>query len=57
MRGMVQRTAIRPFEGAEGAVLMKIMVSGCLAGETSKYYCGNNRNEDVLELMADKERY
>lgn len=33
---------------------MKIMVSGCLAGETSKYCCGNNRDENILELMRTK---
>ena len=49
MRGMVQRTAIRPFEGAEGAVLMKIMVSACLAGENCKY---NGRNEHVRKRQV-----
>ena len=34
---------------------MKIMVSACLAGENCKYNGGNNRNEKVLKLMADKE--
>ena len=34
---------------------MKIMVSACLAGENCKYNGGNNRNEKVLELMADNE--
>ena len=34
---------------------MKIMVSDCLAGENCKYNGGNNRNEKVLKLMADKE--
>jgi uncharacterized protein YbbK (DUF523 family) len=39
----------------EGAPSMKIMVSACLAGENCKYNGGNNRNEKVLKLMADKE--
>ena len=34
---------------------MKIMVSVCLAGENCKYNGGNNRNEKVLQLMADNE--
>ncbi len=34
---------------------MKIMVSACLAGENCKYNGGNNRNEKVLQLMADHE--
>ena len=32
---------------------MKIMVSACLAGENCKYNGGNNRNEKVLQLMAE----
>ena len=34
---------------------MKIMVSACLAGENCKYNGGNNRNEKVLQLMAEHE--
>ena len=34
---------------------MKIMVSACLAGENCKYNGGNNRNEKILQLMADNE--
>ena len=34
---------------------MKIMVSACLAGENCKYNGGNNRNEQVLQLMAENE--
>jgi len=34
---------------------MKIIVSACLAGENCKYSGGNNRNEKVLQLMADNE--
>ena len=34
---------------------MKIMVSACLAGENCKYNGGNNRNEKVLQLMADNQ--
>ncbi len=34
---------------------MKIMVSACLAGENCKYNGGNNRNEKVLQLMAENE--
>ena len=34
---------------------MKIMVSACLAGENCKYNGGSNRNEKVLQLMADHE--
>ena len=34
---------------------MKIMVSACLAGESCKYNGGNNRNEKVLQLMAENE--
>ena len=34
---------------------MKIMVSACLTGENCKYNGGNNRNEEVLRLMADNE--
>jgi len=34
---------------------MKIVVSACLAGENCKYNSGNNRNENVLQLMADHE--
>ena len=34
---------------------MKIMVSACLTGENCKYNGGNNRNEKVLQLMADNE--
>lgn len=32
---------------------MKIMASACLMGENCKYNGGNNRNEKVLQLMAD----
>ena len=31
------------------------MVSACLAGENCKYNGGNNRNERILQLMADNE--
>ena len=34
---------------------MKIMVSACLAGKNCKYNGGNNRNEKVLQLMAENE--
>ncbi len=34
---------------------MKIMVSACLSGENCKYNGGNNRNEKVLQLMAENE--
>ena len=34
---------------------MKIMVSACLAGENCKYNGGNNRNEKVLQLIAENE--
>lgn len=34
---------------------MKVMVSACLAGENCKYNGGNNRNEKVLQLMADND--
>ncbi len=34
---------------------MKIMISACLAGRNCKYNGGNNRNEKVLELMAENE--
>ena len=34
---------------------MKIMVSACLAGENCKYNGGNNRNDRVLQLMAENE--
>ena len=34
---------------------MKIMVSACLAGENCKYNGGNNRNEKVLQMMAENE--
>ena len=34
---------------------MKIMVSACLTGENCKYNGGNNRNEKVLQLMAEHE--
>ena len=34
---------------------MKIIASACLAGENCKYNGGNNRNEKVLQLMADNE--
>ena len=34
---------------------MKIMVSACLAGENCKYDGGNNKNEKVLQLMAEHE--
>ena len=33
--------------------MMKIMISACLAGENCKYNGGNNRNEKVLQLMAE----
>ena len=32
-----------------------IMISACLAGENCKYNGGNNRNEKVLQLMAENE--
>ena len=35
--------------------MMKIMISACLAGENCKYNGGNNRNEKVLQLMAENE--
>ena len=35
--------------------MMKIMVSACLASENCKYNGGNNRNEKVLQLMAENE--
>ena len=31
------------------------MVSACLAGENCKYNGGNNRNEKVLQMMAEHE--
>ena len=34
---------------------MKIMISACPAGENCKYNGGNNRNEKVLQLMAENE--
>ena len=34
---------------------MKIMVSACLTGENCKYNGGNNRNEKVLQLLAENE--
>ena len=34
---------------------MKIMVSACLAGENCKYNGGTNRNEKILQLMAEHE--
>ena len=34
---------------------LKIMVSACLAGENCKYNGGNNRNEKILQLMADNQ--
>ena len=34
---------------------MKIMVSACLAGKNCKYNGGNNRNEKVLQLIAENE--
>ena len=34
---------------------MKIMVSACLVGENCKYNGGNNRNEKILQLMAEHE--
>mgnify|MGYP002623801687 CR=1 FL=1 len=34
---------------------MKIMVSACLAGENCKYNGGNNRNEKVIQLMAEND--
>ena len=42
-----------PKEGMDEG--MKIMVSACLAGENCKYNGGNNRNEKVLQWMADNE--
>ena len=35
--------------------MMKIMISACLAGENCKYNGGKNRNEKVLQLMAENE--
>ena len=35
--------------------MMKIMISACLAGENCKYNGGNNRNEKVLQLLAENE--
>ena len=35
--------------------MMKIMISACLAGENCKYNGGNNRNEKILQLMAENE--
>ena len=32
---------------------MKILVSACLAGENCKYNGGNNRNEQILQLMSE----
>ena len=32
-----------------------ILVSACLVGHNTKYNGGNNRNEDVLEFLKDKE--
>lgn len=32
-----------------------ILVSACLVGENTKYNGGNNRNEDVLKYLKDKE--
>ena len=34
---------------------MKIMVSACLTGKNCKYNGGNNRNDKVLQLMAENE--
>ena len=34
---------------------MKIMVSACLTGENCKNNGGNNRNEKVLQMMAEHE--
>ena len=34
---------------------MKIMVSACLLGEDCKYDGGNNRNEELLEMLAGHE--
>ena len=34
---------------------MKLLISACLAGKNCKYSGGNNRNEKVLQLMADHE--
>lgn len=34
---------------------MKIMVSACLAGKNCKYNGGNNRNENILQLIAEHE--
>ena len=31
---------------------MKIMVSACLLGENCKYNGGNNRNEELIQLLA-----
>ena len=31
---------------------MKIMVSACLAGENCKYNGGNNKNEELIQLLA-----
>ena len=46
---------VRLHSGKEKTASMKIMVSACLAGENCKYNGGNNRNEKVLQLMADHE--
>ncbi len=35
--------------------MKKIMVSACLAGENCKYNGKNNRNEKVLQMMAENE--
>ena len=35
--------------------MMKIMISACLTGENCKYNGGNNRNEKILQLMAENE--
>lgn len=34
---------------------MKIMVSACLTGDNCKYNGGNNRNEKVIQLIADND--
>lgn len=31
---------------------MKIMVSACLSGEKCKYNGGNNRNQELLNLLS-----
>ena len=34
---------------------MKIMVSACLLGENCKYNGGNNRNQELLNLLSGHE--